>query len=315
MNEIVERQIPNAIVQTNLSCLGEKYEGKVRDNYTRGEERVIVTTDRISCFDVVVGAVPFKGQVLNELAVYWFDETRDIIQNHIIASPHPNVLIARSATVLPVEVVVRGYLTGSAWRDYKAGNAVSGVVLPKGLTEFQKFDLPILTPSIKAERGLHDEPISEEEILENDIVPKDLWEEIRDVSIRLFRRGEEIVAKRGLILVDTKYEFGICDSKLILVDEIHTLDSSRYWTRESIENNKKPEMLDKEPVRQWLLERGFSGEGVPPALPNDYIVSLSRHYINSFERISGKTFNPRVGNVVAEIDAALQSYFQIIRHR
>lgn len=289
-------QLRHVLRETDFEFLGPRYVGKVRDNYERGWTRIIVTTDRLSCFDVVVTTIPFKGQVLNQMAAYWFERTKDIVDNHVIDVPDPNVMVVRSCEILPVEVIVRAYLAGSAWRDYQAGKAISGVRLPPALKASQKLPQPIITPSTKAPKGSHDEPIAEEEILARRLVTEKLWHEVREVSLALFAAAEREVAGRGLILVDTKYEFGLLDGKLVLVDEIHTLDSSRYWVAQTYEEKflkgELPEMLDKEPTRQWLLSQGYKGEGPVPHFSDEHRVMIARHYVDSYQRITGLEFKP-----------------------
>lgn len=282
----------NLIVSTDFTWLGEKYQGKVRDNYSQNEKRVIIATDRLSCFDRVVTTVPFKGRVLSQLALWWFKQTETIIPNHLIANPHPNAVVVKNCEVLPIEVVIRSYLTGSAWRDYEAGKAISGIELPAGMKPNQKLPELIVTPSTKAELGTHDEPISEKEILEKEIVSAKVWQKMREAALRLFQLGERRCQDNGLLFVDTKYEFGIFEHQVLLVDEIHTLDSSRFWVEESYQQRfaggESPEMLDKEPVRQWLLQQGFKGDGPIPAFSDEYRLSLAQHYIDSYKRISGE---------------------------
>ena len=311
-NETLVKQLPYVLTSTDLPFLGEKYVGKVRDNYSRGSVRCLITTDRLSCFDVVVTAIPFKGQVLNQLAANWFEKTEHIIPNHLIDVPDPMVMVVRNCAILPLEVVVRGYLAGSAWRDYQAGKAISGVNLPPGMRPSQKLAEPILTPSTKAEKGSHDRPISEAEILQSGIVEKKIWEQIRLVALELFRFGQHEAARHGLILVDTKYEFGVAEGRLYLVDEIHTLDSSRYWVAESypahFEAGSAPEMLDKEPTRQWLLQQGYCGDGPIPEFTPDHRVAIARHYIGSYERISGQAFQAMPGDVSARIEQRMKQY-------
>lgn len=307
--ETLRRQLPYVLAGTDFGFLGERYEGKVRDCYVRGDRRILITTDRLSCFDVVVTTVPFKGQVLNALAVSWFERTRHIIPNHILDVPDPNVMVVRNVEILPVEVIVRAYLTGSAWRDYQAGRAISGVRLPAGMRPSQKLPEMILTPSTKAERGVHDQPISEEEILSSGLVAERIWTQVREAAIALFELGQRRAAERGLILVDTKYEFGLLDGTLVLADEIHTLDSSRYWIAatypQRFERGETPEMLDKEPVRQWLLAQGYKGDGPIPRFTDEYRVELARHYIESYERISGAEFHAEAGAQLERIERNL----------
>ena len=303
-------QLPYTITETSYDQFGEKIKGKVRDSYVNGDTRILVTTDRLSCFDRVVTSIPLKGQVLNQLAVEWFSITSDIVANHLKEVPHPNVMVSHNCEVLPVEVVVRGYLAGSAWRDYEAGRPVSGVQLPEGLSASQKLPEPILTPSTKAEVGDHDEPISEQDLLARGLVAPELWQQIREVALALFQRGQEFVAARGLILADTKYEFGLYQGKLVLVDEIHTLDSSRYWIAETyadrLAKGEAPEMLDKEPTRQWLLSQGFQGDGPIPDFSDEHRIAIARHYIDSYELVLGKAFIPGLGDTSAAIQASLE---------
>lgn len=271
--------------------------GKVRDIITLDGKLLITTSDRISAFDRVLSSIPCKGELLNRMALFWFDRTKDIIPNHIIKKVSARTILVKECRVLPVEVIVRGYLTGSAWRDYQAGKAISGIRLPEGMKCDQKFDQPLLTPSTKAEMGLHDEPISREEILERKLVPADVWEKVEKAAFALFERGTEIAARNGLILVDTKYEFGIdADGNVVLVDEVHTPDSSRYWYadtyRESFEAGKSQRKVDKEFLRQWLMDRGFMGNGDAPEIPDEIRLAVAEKYINAFETVTGMTFNP-----------------------
>jgi len=310
----IREQLPHVLKATSLDFLGEKYQGKVRDNYVRNDTRFLITTDRLSCFDVVVTTIPFKGQVLNELAVHWFNMTGHIITNHIIDLPDPSVMVVKNCEILPVEVIVRAYLTGSAWRDYEEGKDISGVKLPDGLRSSQKLPEIIITPSTKAEKGEHDMPISEKEILAKNLVEKKLWEEIKEASFALFKLGQQKADEQELILVDTKYEFGLLNGKLILADEIHTLDSSRYWIRESyqqrFEAGEVPEMLDKEPTRQWLLSEGYKGQGEIPEFTDDHRVAISRRYIDSYEKVTGKELQTQVGSVAERIESNLKKYVQ-----
>jgi phosphoribosylaminoimidazole-succinocarboxamide synthase len=298
--ELLLQQIPFVIQETELVGLGQRYIGKVRDSYTVSGRRVMVTTDRLSAFDRVLTTVPLKGQVLQRMAVQWFRWTEDIISNHLIDVPDPQVLVVSECQILPLEIVVRGYLTGSAWRDYQAGRTISGVRLPAGLMHGHRFDAPLFTPSTKADVGEHDLPISEEEILARGIVSKRLLEEVHSIALALFQRGTERAAAQQLALVDTKYEFGIRDGKLVLADEIHTLDSSRYWKTaglaERLARGEQPEMLDKEPVRQWLLQQGFRGEGPAPQFTDAHRAQIAEHYISAAESVLGEAFSPILGD-------------------
>ncbi len=308
--ELISRQLAHCIQTTDFSFLGPKYQGKVRDSYRVGERRVLITTDRLSCFDIVLTSVPFKGQCLNQLAVDWFNKVSDICTNHLIDVPHPNVMIAEEVEILPIEVVVRDYIAGSAWRDYQAGRAISGIQLPTGMAQYQKLPETLITPSTKADQGKHDLPISEAEIMSQGIIPQKTWHELREIALALFARGRELARARGLLLVDTKYEFGMKDGKIILADEIHTLDSSRYWIASSYEQNllqgNSPQMLDKEPMRQWLIARGFQGEGVPPVISDEKRIELSEHYIHSYELVSGSSFRAEEGDALERMAQALR---------
>lgn len=309
----IRAQLPHTLREIDLPSLGELYRGKVRDNYSRGDRIVMVTTDRVSAFDHVLGTIPYKGEVLSRLTHFWFEKVRDIAPTHLVATPDPSVMVVRKARALPVEIVIRGYITGSLWRDYQAGKAGAyGIEWPAGLRKDQRFDRPIITPSTKADYGKHDEPISEAEILRTRIVTPDVWREATAVAQRLFARGQEWAASRGLILVDTKYEMGIADGKLIVIDEIHTPDSSRYWVAagyaERFAAGRDQEMLDKENIRQWLIqEHGFSGHGKPPPLTDDVRVMLAQKYIDVFERLTGLTFESGTGSVAQRIEGNLRA--------
>jgi len=293
--EDIQKQLANIIESVDVAGCGEKIEGKVRDCYVFGDKRALIASDRLSAFDVVLTTIPFKGEILNRIAMHWFKKTEHIVQNHIISHPHPNVMIAREVKIIPVEVVVRGYIAGSAWRDYVAGNTISGVTLPEGMKKSQKFETPLVTPSTKAERGTHDEPISEAKILEKGIVEESLWNQVRETALKLFACGTEKAAEQSLILVDTKYEFGtLPDGTLVLADEMHTPDSSRYWLSNSYQQRfdagEDPEMLDKEYVRRQLIAQGYMGDGTPPDFSEEFRVEISQKYIEVFEQITGEVF-------------------------
>jgi phosphoribosylaminoimidazole-succinocarboxamide synthase len=278
--------------------------GKVRDVVDAGADLLICTTDRISAFDKVLTTVPCKGEVLNTISLFWFGATADIIPNHVREEISARTIRAAKCRVIPVEVVVRGYLTGSAWRDYQRGAEVSGLRLPPGMQFNQRFEKPILTPSTKEEKGSHDRPVSREEIIAGGLVQKSLWEQVEETAIALFRRGTEIAASNGLILVDTKYELGLHDGVLTLADEVHTPDSSRYWYADTYEQlfsqGAGQRELDKEYLRQWLLARGWKGDGTPPVIPDDVRVQVARRYIAAWETITGRGFIPRALNAAEE---------------
>lgn len=289
-----------AVVGTNFKFEGQKsfYKGKVRDVYNIGNELLImVVSDRISAFDVVLPkGIPFKGQVLNQIAADFLDATSDIVPNWKIATPDPNVTVGHFVETFPVEMIVRGYLTGSSWRAYKKGErSISGVPIPEGMKEHQKFEKPILTPTTKAEFG-HDENISKEEIIKQGMVSADDYALLEKYSLQLFERGTQMAAEKGLILVDTKYEFGKKDGKIYLIDEIHTPDSSRYFYSDGYEarlaNGENQKQLSKEFVREWLMEQGFQGEEGQqmPAMPDEFVNQVSERYIELYEKITGKNF-------------------------
>jgi len=310
-------QLPHTLRQIDLPGLGDLYRGKVRDNYSRGDRIVMITTDRVSAFDHVLGTIPFKGEVLSRLTAFWFEKVKDIAPTHLVDVPDPSVQVVKRAKPLPIEIVIRGYITGSLWRDYQAGTTGAyGVEWPKGLRKDQKFDRPIITPSTKAEYGRHDEPISEQELLSKKLVAPEVWREATALADRLFQRGQQWAKSRGLILVDTKYEMGLVAGSsgeaLVVIDEIHTPDSSRYWVANGYEerfaDGKDQEMLDKENIRQWLInEHGFSGHGKPPPLTDEVRVMLARKYIDVFERLTGETFTSGVGSVEERIKRNLRA--------
>ncbi len=289
-----------ALTRTDFNFPKQKsvYHGKVRDVYNIDDEYlVMIVSDRISAFDVVLPeGIPFKGQVLNQIASKFLDATSDIVPNWKIATPDPNVTVGHCCEPFKVEMVIRGYLTGHAWREYRDGKrSICGVPMPDGMIENQKFDQPLLTPTTKADQG-HDEDISREEIIAQGLVSKEEYEMLEDYTRKLFQRGTEMAAEKGLILVDTKYEFGKKDGKIYLIDEIHTPDSSRYFYSEGYEERQekgeKQKQLSKEFVRQWLIENGFQGkEGQQiPEMNEEFVGSVSDRYIELFENITGDSF-------------------------
>lgn len=297
----------------DLSGWGAKQSGKVRDIYQQGNERILITTDRVSAFDRILGAIPFKGQVLNQLSAWWFEQTRDIVPNHVIAIPDPNVTIAHEAQSLPVEVIVRGYITGvtstSLWTLYSQGNRTPyGITLPDGLKKNDPLPIPIITPTTKATGGAHDERLTRDEIIGQGLVEESLWEQIETAALAIFARGQEIARKAGLILVDTKYEFGLIDGKLAVIDEIHTPDSSRYWTLESYNGEHEPENFDKEFLRLWFVQQGYRGDGIPPTMPADFTAQVATRYISAYERLTGQLFVPGEQPAVERITRSLVSY-------
>ena len=305
-----------------LPGLISKYEGKVRDVYElENQILVIVASDRISAFDIIMPKmIPYKGQILNQISTYMLNSTKDIIENWLIDTPDPNVSIGYKLSPIKIEMVIRGYLSGHADRLYKSGmRSICGVKLPNGMKSNEKFNNPIITPSTKASEG-HDEDISKEEIIKNGLLSVDQYEEIESVTKKLFFRGSEIANERGLILVDTKYEFGYTDKgKLVLIDEIHTPDSSRYFYQDSYEenlnNNKPQKQLSKEFFRQWLIDNDFSGKGgeTLPAISDDKVQEVSNRYIELYEGIIGNNFVKRnTSNLYDDIENNIINFLKKI---
>ena len=305
-NELLQA-IPTALGGVDVPGLGEKMEGKVRDMYRQGDQVVLITTDRISAFDRVLGLIPYKGQVLNQLSAWWFEQTQGILANHVISVPDPNVTIAHAAAPLPVEIVVRGYITGvtktSLWYLYEQGDRQPyGIPLPDGLHKNDPLPHPIITPTTKAEKGGHDERLTEAEILARGLVSEELWAQVSAAAIALFRRGQLIARQAGLILVDTKYEMGLINGQLALIDEIHTPDSSRYWIADTYQpGGDEPENFDKEFLRKWYAAQGYRGDGIPPTMPDEFIAQVAARYISAYEQLTGTTFVPAEQPAAARI--------------
>lgn len=309
------------LARTDFRLPGQKavYHGKVRDVYTlENDLLVMIATDRISAFDVVLPAgIPYKGQVLNQIAAHYLDATRDIVPNWKIATPDPMVTIGHRCEPFKVEMVIRGYITGSAWRAYAAGERVlCGLPLPEGMRENQRFGHPIITPTTKADEG-HDENISRQEIIAQGLVSKEDYEQIERYTYALFERGTQMAAEKGLILVDTKYEFGKKDGKIYLIDEIHTPDSSRYFYaegyQERFERGEAQKQLSKEFVRQWLIEKGFQGKPGQqiPEMTEAYCDSVSERYIELYERVVGKPFEKAdLSNLAERIEKNITEYLR-----
>ncbi len=297
--------------ETDFKGLGERVVGKVRDSYLGPGRRTLVVTDRVSCFDRVVGTIPLKGQLLNQMAAFWFEQTRSIAKNHLISVPDPSVSIVKECRTLPVEFVMRGYLTGttstSIWTAYARGERrFCGHDLPDGLRRHERLPAPLLTPTTKALHGEHDEPTSRAELLARGTLSEALFDAAQALVQRLFAEGTRHAAKQGLILVDTKYELGLDEQgELVVIDEIHTPDSSRYWRAEGYERalsqGGSPAAIDKEYVRLWLAEQGYRGEGAPPALPIEVRVEAATRYIDAFEQVTGRAFVPDLEEPVARI--------------
>lgn len=320
--KIIAAQIPLVLTEAEFPELPNYYRGKVRENYDLDDgKRILISTDRQSAFDKVLAAVPFKGQVLTQTAKFWFEQTKDICPNHAIEYPDPNVVVGKRLNMLPVEVVVRDYLTGSTdtsvWTAYSKGaREFCGNELPDGLSKNSKLPETILTPSTKPDDGSHDVSVAPEFLIEGDLVTSEQWDELARISLALFARGKEIAEKNGLILVDTKYEFGLDENGVItLADEIHTPDSSRYWLAntyaEKHSRGEEPDSLDKEFLRLWIADRCDPYKDEIPEIPEDVLVEFSQKYINLFETVTGQEFElPEIGMPVKErIKKNLAKYF------
>lgn len=307
----LRQALAHPLDRTELVGLGDKYEGKVRDNYVDGERRVLVTTDRISAFDRVLGTLPLKGQILNATATYWFDATKHLAPNHVLEVPDPNVIIGVECEPLPVELVMRGYVTGvtstSLWTHYERGlRAFAGHALPDGLKKNERLPEALLTPSTKAAKGGHDVTVSRDELLAMGQISARDFDRAAEIAAQLFAFGQARCLERGLILVDTKYEMGKTKrGEIVVIDEIHTPDSSRYWFADSyaarFAAGQEPESFDKEHVRKWLAARGFVGDGPIPAIPDDVKVEASRRYAEAYATITGRPFEANLDEPHARI--------------
>jgi phosphoribosylaminoimidazole-succinocarboxamide synthase len=315
----IEAQLRNCLLEARYPRWEAQYrKGKVRDIYLLPGKRILIATDRQSAFDRILGTIPFKGEVLNRMAQYWFDQTRDLVPNQVLEVPDPNVTVARELKMLPVEIVVRRYLTGSTstsvWTNYHKGvREFCGVKLPDGMVKNQPFAAPIITPTTKSED--HDESISPQQIVARGLVDRRRWEEVEQAALALFARGTEVAARQGLILVDTKYEMGLDEEgRLTVADEIHTPDSSRYWIASTYQERhargEEPESLDKEFLRLWLRERGITDQNIPP-LDDEIRVQVAQRYIGLFERVTGQVFTAEAGQapILERIERHLARYF------
>ncbi len=316
--ELIKQNVGRVLKETNLKGIGEKKVGKVRDVYVQSDKIILVSTDRHTSFDRIIAHIPFKGQVLNQISAFWFEKTKDILQNHVVSLPDPNVLVAKKCTPILVEMVVRGYLTGvtdtSIWTHYQKGERnFGGVTLPDNMKKNSKLPTPLLTPTTKSD--LHDRPITAEEIVAEGLASQELWNEMAEKAIAIFKRGQEIALAKGLILVDTKYEFGLDENgKLIFIDEVHTPDSSRYWYATSYDQRfnegLEPEYFDKEFLRVWFKNNcdPYKDETLPEA-PAEMVAELSRRYIEIYEKITGEKFNVDLVTPIEErIDKNLSAF-------
>ena len=300
--ETIQALVPSACTGVELSGLGPRYSGKVRDFWKVDGRRVLVTTDRLSAFDRILTAVPYKGQVLNQLSAFWFEQMQDIIGSHMIAVPDPNVTVAHECEPFEVEVVVRGYISGvtttALWYRYSLGERqIYGYDFSDGMTKNQALPEPIITPTTKGREGEHDERITCAEVLERGLLDEETWKKVQAAALAVFRRGQEIALRGGLILVDTKYELGRApDGQVVLIDEVHTPDSSRFWVAESYEERiaagQEPENFDKEFLRLWYAAQGYRGDGEPPQATEELITQVSQRYIACYEKLTGQTLEP-----------------------
>ena len=316
--EVIASQIPYVLKGTNFANLGTRYEGKVRDNYTQGARRILITSDRLSAFDRVIALIPFKGEVLNAMTKFWFENTKDICPNYIESYPDPNVIVGKECKPIMLEMIVRGYITGStttsAWYNYEKGvRNFCGNVLPEGLKKNQRLPFPIITPTTKAAHGEHDANVSGEEAIAMGLVTKEEWEQLSNYTLGLYARGVEVAARQGVILVDTKYEFGRDpEGKIVLIDEIHTPDSSRFWIAATYEEKmaigQEPDNINKEFLRLWMANQGYRGEGEMPPIPQEVIVETALKYIQAFEMITGEAFKAEPGVVLTRIENNLKPY-------
>lgn len=318
--KIIKKNLKNTLTETHFKNFKKIHSGKVRDTYEHKGNRIIVSTDRQSAFDFVLAAIPFKGSVLNQFTAYWFDKTKDICPNHHVAMPDPNVAITKNVKIFPVEVIVRGYITGttstSAWVHYEKGERTfGGITLPDGMKKNQAFPHPVITPTTKPETG-HDEKITREEIIERGLVSEEKWNKIEDYALKIFAKGQEVAKEKGFILVDTKYEFGEDEEgNIVLADEVHTPDSSRYWVastyEERINQGLEPENFDKEFFRLWFKEHcdPYNDPELPEA-PDELVEELSYRYIDIYEKLTGNTFEYHDEKPIHErIEENLKNYF------
>jgi len=310
----IKSKIPSAFSQLDITWPYEHGSGKVREAYTLPNgRRLLVTTDRLSAFDVVLAALPYKGQVLNQLSAYWFTELSDIIDNHLLEVPDPNVSLVKDCEPLPVEIIVRGYITGSTktslWTLYEAGNRqIYGYTFPDGLKKNDPLPEPIITPTTKAGPGQHDERLTCDEVVQRRFLDPHTWQRVQETALAIYKQGQLTAAAAGFCLVDTKYEFGRApDGTLMLIDEVHTPDSSRYWKMESLSSDK-PDQWDKEYVRLWYNTQGYRGEGQPPTLPDDVITEAALRYIQLYEGLTGNNFIPRDYPVEESITKVLVNF-------
>jgi len=309
----IRAELDNVLDRTDYEGIGERVTGKVRDSYLLKGKRVLVTTDRVSAFDRVLGTIPFKGQVLNQIAAFWFEQSRNVVPNHVLSVPDPNIMVVAECGQLPLEFIVRGYITGvtktSAWYNYQQGvRNLCGNPLPDGLRKDQKLDRPILTPTTKHEA--HDRNVSRAEAIQEGLIDAATFDDAAGICFRLFELASRHAARQGLIFVDTKYEIGRLNGKLVVSDEINTPDSSRYWYADTyqtlFDQGLDQRKLDKEYIREWLVARGFRGDGPIPALTDEVRIEAARRYIQAYEIITGLPFKPAEGSIRDRVRQALE---------
>ncbi len=303
--------LPHTLVGVDDPAPG--YRGKVRDVFSRGDELLLVATDRVSAFDVVLGTIPFKGQLLTEQATFWLHQARDVIETHFLDRPDPQAMRVRTSQAIPVELVVRGYLAGSLLREPReARGQAYGLRLDPSLADYAPFPTPIITPTTKEAVGVHDQPCSLAELVSSGRVEQRHLDRCVEAALALFRLGQAHAADHGLLLVDTKYEMGLVGDRVVLIDELHTADSSRFWLAstyaERLAAGQAPDMLDKERLRRWLIGQGFSGHGTPPPLSDDMRVDLAYHYWELTEQVMGRPFSPVTGAALARVSAAVRAF-------
>ncbi len=317
---VIASQIPHVLKGTNFTNLGSRYEGKVRDNYTQGDRRILITTDRLSAFDRIIALIPFKGEVLNAITKFWFENTKDICPNYIESYPDPNVIVGTECKPLMIEMIVRGYITGSTttsiWYNYneKGVRNFCGNELPEGLKKNTRLPHPIITPTTKAAHGEHDANVTPQEAVQMGLVTQEEWDQLANYALGLYARGVEVAARQGVILVDTKYEFGrMPDGKIVVIDEIHTPDSSRFWIADTYEAKmaagEEPDNINKEFLRLWLSNQGYRGEGEMPVIPQEILVETAQKYMQAYEMITGQKFETQPGDVEARLAKNLEPYF------
>lgn len=323
MNDLITSALSSTVDKIDFPQALSYHSGKVRESFTLpNEKRAIVVSDRISAFDFILGTIPFKGQVLNRIAAWWFAQLDGVVNHHFISMPDPNISLVKNAKVLPIEIIVRGYLTGttktSSWYSYQnLDRKICGLEMPAGMKKNQKFEAPIITPTTKpTEPGAHDAPISKEEIVEQGLVTSEMYAQVEEYALKMFTLGQKVAAERGLILVDTKYEMGIdSEGNLMVIDEVHTPDSSRYWIADSYEerfsNNQEPDMLDKEFVRRMIVKAGYDvndpDQDPGPFLTDTLRTVAAEKYIQLFERMTGESFSfPETVNAKGRIEVVLQ---------